>query len=178
MKDKNYKNQCGNCVNSDYYKTIGRNIKIYCSFYKAYYYAVDTCKHYRGAYVTTAVCNVLGRHEHQDTLNKIKLLRTEVMEKDSDYDNLLERYDRVGPKIAEHIEKDYKRNKDNSLAKNLFDYYIEPTAKMYDEKDYDGAVEKYSAMEDILEECFGFKKVDYTNVGEARLIKTKKGVNK
>ena len=80
------------------------------------------------------------------------------MEKDSDYSKLLDRYDRVGPRIAEHIENDYKKNRDNSLAKNLYDYYIEPTVQMYDEKDYIGAIEKYSAMEDILEECYGLKK--------------------
>lgn len=174
MKDKNYKNQCGNCVNSEYYKSVGRDIKIYCSYYKAYYYASNSCNHYRGAYVTTAVCNVLGKHEYKDTLTKIKKLRTEVMEKDPEYSNLLARYDKVGPRIAEYIESDYKKNKDNSLAKNLFDYYIEPTTRMYDEGDYIGAVEKYSAMEDVLEDCFNLKKVDYTNVGEARLIRYNK----
>lgn len=178
MKDKNYKGQCGNCVESDYYKTIGRDIKIYCSYYKAYYYADNSCKHYRGSYVTTAVCDILGRHEYKDTLVKIRELRTKVMEKDPNYKELLERYDRIGPKIAKHILNDYKRTKDQSLAQNLYNYYIGPTVKMYEDKDYVGAIEKYSAMEDILEDCYGFKKIDYANISDARLSKTKKEVNK
>lgn len=178
MKDKNYYGQCGNCTYSSYYKTVGKYMKIWCSYYRTEYYASDSCNHYKGAYVTTAVCDILGKHEYNDILSKIKELRNEVMEKDSDYDKLLDRYDKVGPVIAGRLLDNYKRDKDNSLAKNLFDYYIEPTVKMYDEKDYLGAIEKYSAMEDVLEECFGVKKVDYTNVGETRLIKYKKGVNK
>ena len=72
---------------------------------------------------------------------------------------------------------DYKKTRDNTLAQKLFDYYIEPTAKMYEDKNYIGAIEKYSSMQDILEECYGLKQTNYTNVGEARLIKYKKGVN-
>lgn len=176
MKDKNYKGQCGNCVNSEYYKSSGRDIKIYCSYYKAYYYASDSCNHYRGAYVTTAVCNVLGKHEYQGTLAKIRELRTNVMEKDPNCKKLLDRYDEVGPIIGKRLMDDYSKNKDNSLAKSLFDYYIEPTTKMYDEGNYTGAIEKYSAMQDVLEDCFNLKQVDYTNVSEARLIKYKKEV--
>lgn len=176
MKSYEFNEKCGTCTWHEGENVYRPNIKIYCSYYKAYYYASETCNHYRGAYVTTVVCNILGKHEYQDTLVKIKELRTEVMEKDPEYNYLLTRYDKVGPRIAEYLENDYRKNKDNSLAKNLFDYYIEPTTKMYDEKKYMEAVEKYSAMEDVLEDCFNLKKVDYTNVGEARLIKQRKGV--
>ena len=178
MKDKYYAGKCGNCVNSDYYKTIGNNIKIYCSFYKAYYYADNKCNHYRGAYVTTCVCNILGKENFNDELTKIKKLRTMVMEKDPLYKKLLDRYDKVGPIIASRIQNEYMHKKDKSLANNLYNLYIKPTVEMYDNNDYIGAIEKYSSMEDVLEECFHLKTLDYTNIGEVRLIKYKKKYEK
>lgn len=177
MKDKNYYGKCGNCSSADYYKSVGKNIKIYCSYYKAYYYADDSCKHYRGSYVTTAVCDILGKENFTDILKDMKELRISIMEVDPDCKKLLARYDKTGPIIGKRLLDDYKKNKDNSLAQNLFDYYIEPTAKMYEAKNYIGAIEKYSAMQDVLEDCFNLKETDYTNLGVARLIKYKKEVN-
>jgi hypothetical protein len=155
---------------------VAKNIRIYCSYYKAYYYADNTCNNYKGAYVTTAVCDILGKENFTDILNDIRNLRTLVMEKDPDCKKILDRYDDVGPIIGKRLMEDYKKNKDNSLAQNLFDYYIEPTAKMYEANDYIGAIEKYSSMQDVLEDIYRLKVTDYTNVGEARLIKYKKEV--
>ena len=47
---------------------------------------------------------------------------------------------------------------------------------MYEANDYIGAIEKYSSMQDVLEDIYRLKVTDYTNVGEARLIKYKKEV--
>lgn len=177
MKNYEFYEKCGTCSWHEGENVYRSNQKIYCGYYKSYYYADDTCNHYKGAYVTTAVCDILGRENCKDVLNDIKDLRTFVMEKDYDCKKLLDRYDKVGPIIQQKLIDDYKKTRDNTLAQKLFDYYIEPTAKMYEDKNYIGAIEKYSSMQDILEECYGLKQTNYTNVGEARLIKYKKGVN-
>ena len=174
MKNKNFYGQCGNCVYSEPYKAVGKYNKIYCSLRRWICYESDTCKSYKGAYVTTAVCSILGKENFEDVLKDLQELRVSIMEIDPDCEKLLKRYDEVGPIIGRQLQEDYNKNKDNSLAMSLFKYYIEPTAKMIEVKDYMGAIEKYSAMEDILEDCFHLKQMDYTNVGEARLIKYKK----
>ena len=169
MIDKNYIGKCGNCYWMEEYK----NNKIYCYYYKHYYWKSETCSHYKSGYVTTAVCNVLGKNNCLDTLQKIKELRI-MMDNDPDFERILDRYDRVGPIIAKSILEDYRKNKDNSLAQNLYDFYIKPTTKLYEEGKVFEAIEKYSTMEDILEDCFHLKTTDYTNIGETRLIKLKK----
>lgn len=176
MKDKYYYGKCGGC----YYSVEDRNGKIYCTEYKKYYWKdtdASNCRYYKSGYVTSAVCDILGRHEYKNTLDKIKELRTVIMESDEDYDYILDRYDNIGPKIAKMIIDKYKIDKDSSLAKNLFDFYIEPTVQMYEKEDYFGAIEMYSKMEDVLESTFGFIKEGYTNVGQAKLIKDKKKRN-
>jgi len=174
VKDKYYYGKCGNCVNSEYYKTIAKNIKIYCSYYKAYYYADNTCNHYRGAYVTTAVCDILGKENFNEELTKIKELRIKIMEKDLLYKNILDRYDKVGPIIAKCLMDKYNNDKDKTLANNLYALYIKPTIEMYNDKDYIGAIEKYCLMEDTLEECFNLRITNHTNLSEIKIIKYRK----
>ncbi|MBR4618460.1 MAG: hypothetical protein IKO49_04055 [Bacilli bacterium] len=169
-----YDGKCGSCSYSEYYKSYGRDEKIYCTYYGTYYWASDSCYHYRGSFIATAICEILGEKEHKEVLQKIREIRREVLEKDKDYNIVLERYDQVAPQIAAFIEEDYEKTNNNSLAVNIFNKYIKPTVELYNNGQIFQSIEKYSEMTDLLEKEYGFNNDDYSNIQVVTNIKNKK----
>ena len=169
-----YDNKCGTCSYSEYYKAYGSNEKVYCTYYGQYFWADDSCYHYSGGFVATVICDILGEEKHKDALEKIKKIRREILDWDKDYKVVMDRYDQIAPKIAKQIKQDYIKNKDKSLAVSIFNYYIEPTVQLYENKKVFESIEKYSEMVDILEACYGFESKNYKNLDTVKNIQKKK----
>lgn len=153
------------CKSCDYYDYKGANEKGYCEYYKAYYYPTDYCSHEKsgssGCYVTTIVHNILGLSDDCEELQTLRKLR-EQMQKDEKNAGLLFEYDTVGPQIANDIEKMYKEDKDSSIWKKYFDFYIKNTVEYIKENDYQNAIFGYKEMFTSLKSLFGYKDLPYT----------------
>ena len=120
------------------------------------------------------MCNILGFDDKCDSLETLRILRTDVMQKDPKYKDILFEYDTVGPKIAEAINED----RDYDLINGMYDFYILPVVYATKEKKYDSAIDRYVKMTRALEEYYGFKfdgKVpndyDYSQGGHGKVKK-------
>ncbi len=167
-----YEGHCGKC---DYFKgprrltepfdTYYASIeKGYCEWYRCYYWADDTCSHQKergsssSCYITTVVCKILGFADDCGMLRNLRDFRDNILQKNEQYVPLLFEYDTVGPQIAECLEKDYQEtNGDSELATNLFNFYIQPTASLIEQGNYDEAVSRYQEMTKGLEEYYGIQ---------------------
>ena len=110
-----YEGHCGSCGNFEgkdgkpYNKQNPNYIKGFCNWYRAFYYPDDKCEsHYRprggnpggGCYITTMICDVLGKEDTCEALEVLRSFRNDVLQKDEKYAPILYEYDVVGPKIA------------------------------------------------------------------------------
>ena len=155
-----YEDQCGSC---QFFEFAGSQLKGYCEWYKTYYYPDDSCSHYRGpnyvagCFITTVVCNILGKDDDCEVLNDLRKLRNDFMQKDKKYHPLLLEYDAIGPEIAENIEIEYQENEDKTLWQKVYYSYLEPTARLVKENKFDQAITKYVDMVNSLKDYYGIK---------------------
>lgn len=166
-----YDYQCGNC---QYYDSGGYTpdkypsyYKGYCSWYKTYYYPGNSCNHQRtrdnnnsNCYITTIVCDVLGKNNNDEVLTTLRYFRDEIMQKDEKYYDTLREYDVVGPIIAKNIAKDFNEDKDTSIWEIIFNNYILPVANYIKNNTYDLAVSKYKEMVTNLKEYYSITNED------------------
>lgn len=183
-----YEGKCGSCINFEdnsgdkYDKSNADYVKGYCTWYRCYYYPDDSCdSHYHkrdssnnSCFITTMICNKLGFSDDCDSLNTLRGFRNNVLQKNSEYQELLYEYDVVGPKIAQYLIIE-----DNSFIGNLYQYFIEPIVAFVKEKSNQEAINKYVEMTTFLEDYYGIDSTlniptfyDYTKGGHG-YIKTK-----
>lgn len=192
-----YDKQCGSCQefmdcrgNCD--KPYDTNSpsweKGYCDWYRCFYYPDDSCTaHYkerRGSssswcYITTIVCDILGFSDDCGELNALRGLRNNVLQKDEKYTPVLYEYDTVGPQIAKKLEEDYEEKQDTEFENLLFNFYIQPSARLYMEGKIEESISRYCEMTKSLAEIYGLKtpeiekEYDYTKGGHGQ-VKVKK----
>ena len=76
----------------------------YSKYCRGYYYS--DCPVYKrsdssgGCFITTIVCNVLGKSDDDKVLNNLRYFRDNVLKKDECYRYILIDYDNIGPVIA------------------------------------------------------------------------------
>ena len=137
----------------------------------------EACSYYTGCYITTIVCNLLGYDDDCGILETLRGFRENIMHKDEKYKEMLHEYDIVGPQIAANLQKDFVNNQDKELVNSIFNFYIQPTAKLVDDKKYDLAVERYKEMTKTLKEYYGISydgkvpnNYDYQQGGHGKVI--------
>ncbi len=168
-----YSGQCGSCGNYDF---KGDGEEGYCSYYKTYYYPGDSCIHhtmYNGyCYITTIVCDILELSDDCGLLETLRGFRNNVMQKEPKYKKVLYEYDIVGPQIAKYLMEDYGKSEDREEIIGLFNFFILPTVKYINEKNYPEAVDRYTKLTEALIDKYGIERVkevsddyDYTKGG-------------
>lgn len=152
-----YEEQCGGCT---YYDFQGDNYKGYCSWYKSYYYPGDSCSHQNpreqgssGCYITTIICDKLGYSDDCGVLNTLRGFRDNIMQKNCKYCRTLFEYDVIGPKIAGMIKED--NTTDQELWINFYNFYLQQTANLILNQQYDEAVARYTEMVNSLKDYYG-----------------------
>ena len=81
------------------------------------------------------------------------------------------------------IKKDYEESKDDTLWKKYYDTYLVSTEQLVKENNYDGAINKYVEMVQVLKSYFGLDKVtsrniaqyDFSNGGHGKIMIKKNG---
>ena len=112
-----YRNKCGSCVKMDIHNRSGYNC--YCKKRDAYYsakddricyaYEYDRYRDYKeldfeeqrnsSCYITTMVCHLLNLPDSNPYLDTLRVFRSDVLQKNPQYANILFEYDTIGPII-------------------------------------------------------------------------------
>ena len=155
-----YEDQCGSCrkfedPNGGPYDTSrSPYTKGHCIEWKRYYYPTEpSCSQYSskdGCYITTIVCERLGKSDNCEELETLRKFRKEVLQKDKRYANLLYEYDAIGPTIAEHLRMDIY-----SMITGVFRFFLQPVVSCIKAGNNEKAVQKYKEMTDMLKDCYG-----------------------
>ena len=162
-----YETQCGGCI---YYDFQGDNYKGHCSYYGSYYYPGDSCSHQKpressssSCYITTIVCNLMGKDDNCDVLNTLRSFRGSFLQKDEKYAKILYEYDTVGPIIASNLNEQFSKMDRNNKEFDKVEYlynYLGAVANLIKNKEYDFAVSKYEELTLSLKDYYGIKYVD------------------
>lgn len=126
-------------VNNDMYYKYCRNYDYdACPIYRKQNSSSSTC------YLTTIVCNILGKEDNDPVLNTMRSFRNNVMQKQEEYTDKLIDYDNIGPILSFKLFADKDNNK--AISEFLYERILTPITKDIDNEDYDKAVEKYEVM--------------------------------
>lgn len=124
-----------------------------------------------GCYITTIMCNILELPNDNYYLETLRNFRDNVLKKDATHFPLLIQYDKIGPIIASHLEKD-SNNKE--IANALFTNYIEKTVTAIEEGKTNTAINIYIAMTRTLQEKYNIDEevmiVDANHVVDTELL--------
>lgn len=126
-------------------------------------------------YITTIVCELLGFDDDCKGLETLRNFRDNIMQKDPKYAQLLYQYDTVGPKIADCLKSQFKKENDeepDEMIVDLNNFYIQPTIWLVEQKNYDAAVNRYTELTTMLMDYYGIQELpeidpnyDYTQGG-------------
>mgnify|MGYP003300029376 CR=1 FL=1 len=119
------------------------NKELKASVGKASFDDIESGFHKKLCYITTAVCESLGKGLDCYELNLIKEYRDEHLEPTPDGHELVEVYYDIAPTIVKRIEKREEREK---IYRALYQDYILPCVKLIEEKEYEACREKYVKM--------------------------------
>lgn len=122
-------------------------------------YSYDECPIYKhqessGCFITTVACQILGKEDQDPILNDLRNFRSNVLQKDEKYYDILKEYDVIGPMVADALVNDKDRDK---IASVLYQDVILPVHLLIQKSDYEKAVESYYVMTLMLVNYYGLK---------------------
>ena len=140
--------ECIDCTHMDPYDKKWN--KFYC-LYNHYYVEANSpsCRHFNKkkmpstCYLTTIACDILGYKDDAYPLQTLRDFRDNYMKMNSEYDQVLEDYDIVGPMICDKLEED---ENNVEVARSMMNNYIAPAVMLIDDKHYDYAIRLYECM--------------------------------
>ena len=127
-----------------------------------------------GCYLTTAVCDILGKEDDCPTLEALRSFRDNYMKKHEECIPLLEDYDVVGPIISEKLAKDDNRVK---IANAMLNIFINEALDAIKDKEYNAAIDTYENMTIYLMDYFNLD-MSLLNSRKAKAIVRKREINK
>ncbi len=173
----------GNCFDCTWFDPgFSPSSKGYCERYRQYYYGNESaCSNFKDknynspslCYITTVVHEVLGKDDKCKTMQNLRFLRDEVMQKDEKFSEILKEYDTVGPVIAGYIDKE----KDKDFCSTIYDIYLVKISNEIEDKNYLKAITDYEQMTTNLaiyygvsmEEANEIRNYDYTKGGHGKV---------
>lgn len=123
-------------------------------------YNYDACPIYKqgeyssGCFLTTIVCTILQKDDHDPILETMREFRNQVLQKDEKYFNILRDYDYIGPVLAYKLDQDARREQ---IARKLYDNSLTKIASYIKKEDYRRAVELYQGMTLYFINYYGFR---------------------
>ncbi|MEE3344191.1 MAG: hypothetical protein VZS44_08895 [Bacilli bacterium] len=171
--------QYGRILTNSEYSSYCKNGWNRCDIYKDRYHTTNRNTNNpnnqntgSGCFVTTIVCQILGKNDNDIILQKLRWFRDNILQNnEGKYDDILKNYDTIGPIISNKIVNDKNREqKAQNIYKVLTKIY-----RTIEETNYDKACELYylliqSLIEEynltalynsILEINYGYEKGEY-----------------
>ena len=105
----------------------------------------------KGCYIATMICDALNK---ENSLENLRKLRYDVMEKDKQYNDTLALYDVVGPRIVNNIEKEENKLQ---IVSNLYNLCIEKVSKLVKLNKKNEAIKLYKDMINLLVQGYQIK---------------------
>ena len=96
-----------------------------------------------GCYLTTVMCEVLGKDDKCTELETLRNFRDSYMKKDEKYTDILVDYDLIGPILSDKILDD--ENCEN-IAHSMKSYYIDDAIEAIREEQFEDAIDIYMDM--------------------------------
>ena len=125
-----------------------------------------------GCYLTTCMCEVLGKEDDCEELETLRAFRDGYMKNDDRYETLLEDYDRIGPVVSEKIMNDENKVQIAAIMKG---WYVDRALVLISQGEFEEAVATYMRMTlDLLDNYSVDKSIlnsncyDLLNNGNAR----------
>lgn len=97
------------------------------------------------------MCNILKMSDNNPFINKMRNFRSNVLQKDEKYKNLLVEYDIVGPIIANNLNNDPLKYQ---IAATNFFKYIKPICTLIKENNVDAVINLYTDMVNRLKSIY------------------------
>lgn len=110
---------------------------------KAHYEDIESGFRKKLCYITTAVCESLGKGTDCYELALLKEYRDKYLEPTPDGMALVEEYYNIAPTIVKRMEKEADRE---YLYKDLYQNYLKPCIEMIELKEYEACRAKYADM--------------------------------
>lgn len=102
-----------------------------------------------GCYLTTAMCDVLGKADNCFELDTLRAFRSNYMRRTTEGQQLLREYDLISPPIAEKLLISKSKN---LIAEKMLNDYINPAIELIEKGENLLAVEKYKEMVYFVED--------------------------
>lgn len=110
---------------------------------KARFDDIDSGFHRKLCYITTAVCESLGKGEDCYELNVLKEYRDHYLESTGEGHALVEAYYDIAPTIVKRIDRQEDRK---AVYRNLYEEYLLPCIQKIEEQDYEACKAWYQKM--------------------------------
>ena len=117
----------------------------------AEYTYIEQGFHKKYCYITTAVCEVLGRPDDCYELNLLRDYRDTYLASLPDGDELIRRYYDVAPSIVKHIGQSARPD---TIYEDIWKEYIRPCIRMIEDGEQEKCLERYEEMVLTLEEQY------------------------
>lgn len=110
---------------------------------KASFSEIDNGFRRKLCYITTAVCESLGREPDCYELQLLKNYRDQYLEPTPEGHRMVEEYYNIAPTIVKRVEKQPDRDR---IYKELYQSYIEPCIREIENQEYESCGERYKEM--------------------------------
>lgn len=110
---------------------------------KARFDDIDSGFHRKLCYITTAVCESLGRGEDCYELHVLKKYRDRYLESTEEGHALVEAYYDIAPTIVKRIDRQEDRD---AVYRNLYEEYLLPCIRKIEVQDYEACKVRYQEM--------------------------------
>ena len=113
-----------------------------------------------GCYITTIVCNILGKKDDHIVLNTMRNFRDNFLKQNDNFIPILQEYDQIGPIISMNIESELNRE---YVANFAMAYYLVPCVEAYQHGKNILALDYYKEMITFFKQKYDLcdLKVDY-----------------
>jgi len=114
-------------------------------------------------YITTIVCEILGKGDNCYELNALRMFRDYYMVKNKECHKLLLEYEFIGPLIAAYIKRDENKER---IANYIFNMHIRLIINSLEDAKFDEAIKNYGLLVKTLVEYYGINVpvVDYESL--------------
>ena len=140
-----YARKCNNCANdlTDYNNYHHRWVCPECGTYNMSENSSCVCGYNTGCFISTAICEIIGKDDDCDELQTLRGFRDNVLCKEPSLKAMVDEYYLISPPLADALRK--MSNK-HEIAEELFENHIDIILKQINQNKISETVSSYQEM--------------------------------